>query len=43
VVIGVTVYCAVAWTAAIVGVNAGMNAVQKKPESFASSQVQKSQ
>jgi hypothetical protein len=43
VVIGVTVYCAMAWTVAIFGVNAGMNAVQKQPESFASSQVQKSQ
>lgn len=40
VVIGVTLYCAVAWTAVAVGVKAGVQALQKQPESFAASTVQ---
>jgi hypothetical protein len=37
VVIGVALYCAVAWSVVIVGVNAGMNAMQKQPASYANS------
>jgi hypothetical protein len=40
VVIGVTLYCAVAWSIVVVGVNAGMKALQKQPASYAASTAQ---
>lgn len=42
VVIGVTLYCAVAWTVVVVGLNAGMHALQKQPKSYAASAAQES-
>jgi hypothetical protein len=40
VVIGVTLYCAVAWSVVVVGVNAGMNALKPKPHSYAATATQ---